>query len=80
MRNRQKLRQPSHATVVAYLALSENTVQGIAAQAYLTAGDSISVFVLHSDGVSLEIGAFTSVTVEANPEFAMTWLAPGPGS
>ena len=58
----------------------ENSVQSITAQALLTAGEFVTVAVLHSDTAELEISSYTNSFIDANPEFAMTWLAPGPAS
>lgn len=58
---------------------AENIVQAIATQALLAAGDYVDVRVLHSQLEQLLIVSFSGISsLEISPEFAMTWLAPGP--
>jgi hypothetical protein len=57
----------------------EGTVQAIATQALLGAGDFIDVRVGHSQASEALIASFSAISsLETSPEFAMTWLAHGP--
>ena len=58
---------------------AENIAQTIATQTLLDGGDYVGVQVHHTQPAELTIASFfDSPALELSPEFAMTWLAPGP--
>jgi len=59
----------------------QNTVQALATQAFLAQGDHVDVRVGHTQMAELVVSTFSTIeSLESSPEFAMTWLAPGPAN